>query len=166
MKVSEITHYKLFVDLDGVMCDLDSFVYELTGSHLADDNKKDKDIWKIMNAYQEAGNPTFSILNKMPDADVLWGYVKTYNPDILTATGKHYEYGRKEKVHWVENNLDGYNEILTVRTSREKAQYAKENHILIDDRRKSIDPWREAGGIGILHTDAQSTIQQLKKLGL
>lgn len=166
MKLSEITKYKLFVDLDGVMCDLDSFVYELTGSHLTDDSKKDKEIWKKMNAYQQAGHPTFSILNKMPDADVLWDYVKPYVPAILTATGNNYEYGRKEKTYWVENNLDGYSEILTVVTSREKAQYAEDNHILIDDRHKSIDPWREAGGIGILHIDAQSTIQQLKQFGL
>jgi hypothetical protein len=166
MKVSEITHYKLFVDLDGVMCDLYNFIYELTGSHFTDDNKEDEHIWKQVNAYQEAGNPTFSILNKMPDADVLWEYVKPYNPAILTATGKLYDYGRKEKVAWVEKHLSGYSDIITVTTSREKAKYAKDNHILIDDRHKSIDPWREAGGIGILHTDAQNTIRQLKKLGI
>jgi hypothetical protein len=47
-----------------------------------------------------------------------------------------------------------------------KAAYAKPNHILIDDREKSIQPWREAGGIGILHTSAADTISQLQKLGL
>jgi hypothetical protein len=29
-----------------------------------------------------------------------------------------------------------------------------------------FDEWRAAGGIGILHTSAADTIQQLKKLGL
>ena len=38
--------------------------------------------------------------------------------------------------------------------------------ILIDDRLKSIGPWRQKGGIGILHTDANETIRQLKRLGL
>lgn len=166
MKASEITHYKLFVDLDGVMCDLNSFVYELTGSDLSDDSKLDKHIWDIVNQYQEEGHPTFSILNKMPDADVLWDYIRVYRPAILTATGMLYDYGTKEKTQWVHKNLNGYSEIITVPTSREKAKYAKPNHILIDDRHKSIDPWREAGGIGILHKDAESTIQKLQKLGI
>ena len=41
-----------------------------------------------------------------------------------------------------------------------------ENSILIDDRKKKIDQWIAAGGIGILHTDAASTIEKLKELGL
>ena len=40
------------------------------------------------------------------------------------------------------------------------------NHILIDDRLSNIEQWRSQGGIGILHTSAVNTIQQLKELGL
>ena len=47
-----------------------------------------------------------------------------------------------------------------------KKNYANANSILIDDMQKNIDQWRAAGGIGILHTSAASTIEQLKKLGL
>ena len=47
-----------------------------------------------------------------------------------------------------------------------KKNYAAPNHILIDDKKSNIDEWRAAGGIGILHTSAADTIQQLKKLGL
>ena len=36
--------------------------------------------------------------------------------------------------------------------------------VLIDDRQKNIDAWIEAGGIGILHTSAANTINQLKAL--
>lgn len=166
MKVSEVTQYKIYVDLDGVLCDLQSFIYELTGSRFAGNNKEDKHIWKQFNVHQEAGNPSFSILDKMPDADVLWNHVKGYHPNILTATGKLYDYGKREKTEWVRKNLDGYDKILTVPTSRDKAKYANYDHILIDDRHKSIDPWLDAGGIGILHTDATSTIKRLQELGI
>ena len=37
---------------------------------------------------------------------------------------------------------------------------------LIDDRKSNIDQWIASGGIGILHTSAADTIQQLKNLGL
>ena len=42
----------------------------------------------------------------------------------------------------------------------------KENAILIDDFASNIKRWEAAGGIGILHKNANDTIQQLKKLGL
>ena len=53
-----------------------------------------------------------------------------------------------------------------VRKSNDKAAYAAPNHILIDDRSKSIQPWVAAGGIGILHTNAANTIRQLKEVGI
>jgi len=37
---------------------------------------------------------------------------------------------------------------------------------LIDDRKSNIEQWISQGGIGILHTSAADTIQQLKKLGI
>jgi len=55
---------------------------------------------------------------------------------------------------------------LTLAQAYLKKNYAAPNHILIDDRESNIDQWRAAGGIGILHTSAAGTIQQLKKLGL
>ena len=40
----------------------------------------------------------------------------------------------------------------------------QEGDILIDDYPSNIRAWEKAGGIGILHTDAQSTIQQLQTI--
>ena len=55
-------------------------------------------------------------------------------------------------------------ECIVVRKSPDKAQYAHPKAILIDDRMKSIEPWRAAGGIGILHTSAEDTIAQLQSI--
>ena len=46
-----------------------------------------------------------------------------------------------------------------------KQAQSGENHILIDDRPKNIEEWESKGGIGILHTDAFSTIERLKEIG-
>ena len=46
-----------------------------------------------------------------------------------------------------------------------KARFAGPNKILIDDREDNIAAWKAAGGIGILHTDAFSTIAKLKEIG-
>ena len=60
--------------------------------------------------------------------------------------------------------MPGTNLILAPRAN--KQDYAKKNAILIDDLQPTIDEWNAKGGIGILHTSAASTIDQLKALGL
>jgi hypothetical protein len=44
-----------------------------------------------------------------------------------------------------------------------KFKHCDSGDILIDDMEKNIIPWRNAGGIGILHGNTYNTIQQLKK---
>jgi hypothetical protein len=41
----------------------------------------------------------------------------------------------------------------------------KRPNVLIDDHKGNIRDWESAGGIGIVHTDAASTINDLKKIG-
>lgn len=166
MKANQIKTLTLFVDLDGVLADLDKFVFETFGQRLTGNNRVDNPLWEKIHAMQESGEPTFSILDPMPDAYALWNRIEMYRPHILTATGKLYEYGTKEKNQWVRKNLTNHGRVFTVPTSKNKAQYARENHVLIDDRRKSIDPWQAAGGIGILHTSAAETVRELERLGL
>lgn len=160
--------YHIYVDLDGVLADLESEIekvldIKITTSDGGTDWDNSDEIWKRL---RELDEPNFSNLKKLPDADELWNYVKRHNPDILTATGKPAERNGRQKVEWAKKNLSGYNEIRTVVGSAMKAQYAWPDAILIDDRMKSIGPWREKGGIGILHTSAADTIKQLKELGL
>ena len=49
-------------------------------------------------------------------------------------------------------------------TGSQKGMFALEGSVLIDDRKKNIEAWEDNGGIGILHTSAEDTINQLKKL--
>lgn len=167
MRLFEIkTEYKIYVDLDGVMADLDKLVKERTGKTFDQLRATGTGFTKFVAAEREEGNTIFDKLDKMPGADYLWAYLVKYNPDILTATGYPTEKATAEKIRWVMDNLSGYNQILTTTSGAEKKKYAAPNHILIDDRMKAIGPWREAGGIGILHTSAEDTISELKLLGL
>jgi len=75
---------------------------------------------------------------------------------------------KKDKSSWVQKNL-GLNssDVHLVKRSM-KREYATTNgqpNILIDDHPKNIKEWQAAGGIGILHQGASSTIQKLKKMG-
>ena len=167
MKLFEIkTDYRIFVDLDGVMADLDKHVKAITGKTFLQLRATGTGFTEFVENERKQGHSVFDQLDPMPDAHVLWSYIEKYRPDILTATGVPKEEATAEKVRWVFNNLDGFKNIYTVRSGAQKARYAAPNHILIDDRDKSIIPWRAAGGIGIQHVSAVDTINQLKKLGL
>jgi len=167
MKLFELkTDYKIYVDLDGVMADLDKHVKTITGKSFEELRASGSGFTEFCASEREQGNTVFDDLDKMPDADILWEYVKPYNPDILTATGYPVEKATAEKIRWVIENLSGYNKILTTTSGKDKHVYAAPNHILIDDRMKAIGPWRGAGGIGIEHKSAADTISQLKSLGL
>lgn len=168
MKLFEIQNskYTIYVDLDGVLADLYGEIYNITGHWMIhDDDGVDAPAWNQINEYRKKGNRLFENLNLLPDAMVLWNYVKKYNPHILTALGKVMtEQTDEEKRKWVRKNLTGYDQIYTVKFSKMKANYASPTSILIDDRMRSIGPWRKAGGVGILHENAVDTIRQLKEL--
>ncbi|TFG98354.1 hypothetical protein E4H12_06320 [Candidatus Thorarchaeota archaeon] len=167
--VLEQQQYELYVDLDGVLVDFAELVARLVpglvdGSKTPENKKLDRKMWQTVSWLAKRGEPFWGQMNPMPDAMTLWNYIKKYNPQILSATGM---VGNPvpEKKAWVQKHL-GNIKVNLVKRAVEKAQYAAPNRILIDDKMKAITPWREAGGIGIHHTSAANTIDQLKELGL
>jgi len=99
----------------------------------------------------------------MEDGKNYWNYIKDYDVELLSSPSRS-ETSRLGKRLWVRNNLPGIK--LTLAQAYNKKNYAEPNHILIDDRTSNIEQWIKAGGIGILHTSAEDTINQLKALGL
>ena len=165
MNLSEISKYKIFVDLDGVMSNLNKFVMQHTGRSFHELRSEHK-FTDFVQRYRAKHGSLFDRLEKMPDADILWGYIETHRPNILTATGPLYEEGAKEKIAWVRKNLNGFGRIYTVVSGKDKYRYASPDSIIIDDTPVAINNWRQVGGIGILHTSARETINTLYKLGL
>lgn len=159
MKLTEITtKHKIFLDLDGVMADFDKGICDITGKRCH--QLSDKAIWK---AVDEAGD-FFANLPMMKDAKELWNVVRKHDVEVLTGLPDTYD-AESHKEEWVQNNLSKDIKVNVVK-SKNKHKFAKENHILIDDRKDLIKQWEEKGGIGILHKNAKQTIEQLNKLGI
>ena len=157
----EETQYTIYCDMDGVLVDFDRGYQELTGmtTQQADANGVEA-FWEPLT---KAGAKFWITLNWMSDGKQLWNYIKKYNPILLSAPSRE-ESSKLGKRVWVKRELPGTKLIL--RYAPQKQEYASPTSILIDDREKNIDQWEAAGGIGILHTSAANTIEQLKQLGL
>lgn len=160
--------YEVYVDLDGVIVNFAEHAKDLTGIDIDNAGKEDRNkFWKHIERHVKQGKPFFAAMSPMDDAYKLWNYVAKFSPTILSATGHIFGAG-KEKREWVREYLGAgvADKAIFVRNSHDKAKYASPTSILIDDRTKSITPWEEAGGIGILHKTAELTIKRLKELGL
>lgn len=173
MKLIEVLdiEYKLFVDLDGVLADFSKSAALLMGepfkfSRYNTDKEFQKRMWSFINPYVKSGGKFWEDMDMLPDAKVLWNYVRKYNPTILTATGrKNQENIGAQKRAWVHKHLGDYN-VIVVQDAADKVKHLVDTGVLIDDSPKAINPWNSDGGIGILHTSAKHSIEQLKELGL
>jgi len=159
--INEKQQYKIYCDMDGVIVDFEDGYKRLTGKNIKGNHVKgDADFWQPIT---DAGANFWINLDWMPDGEQLWKYIKNYSPSILSAPSRE-KSSRTGKKIWVEDNIPGTKLIL--KPAPEKQELAEPNAILIDDREDNIEQWINAGGIGILHTSANDTITQLKKLGL
>ena len=154
--------YTLYCDMDGVLCDFERRFEDLTGmSPKKLKNKKGLDeFWRVID---EDGVRFWVGMPWMPDGKKLWKFIKPLHPTLLSAPSWD-NTSRLGKRLWVRNNTPDTKLILASRAN--KQQYSKKNSILIDDMPQTIEEWESGGGIGILHTSANSTIDRLKQLGL
>ena len=110
-------------------------------------------------------------IEPMNDAKRLIEFVSKHDYEMLTAPSRK-DQSIIGKSLWIKDKIG------KIFPSKPKVNYrqAKQKHlikpqlteydILIDDREDTIGRWNEAGGTGILHTSANDTITQLKKLKL
>ena len=162
-EIIEEPKYKIFSDMDGVLTDFDaSFKKASDGIAPRDYEKKfgkDK-FWELIDG---KGVGYWVGMPYMSDGEQYWNYIKDYDVELLSSPSRS-STSRLGKRLWVRNNMPGVK--LTLAQASKKQNYANPDSILIDDRKSNIDQWISQGGIGILHTSAANTIQQLKKLGL
>lgn len=155
--------FTVFCDLDGVLADFEKKVSEINKIefHKLPRGK----MWPSISNYDKTVEPFFESLELMPDAMELIHFVRSnfINHAILTACGNTPRNAAEQKRNWCRKRF-GDIVVKTVQDSHQKAQFATPKSILIDDRNKSIDPWVQAGGIGVLHKSAKDSIDQVKRI--
>jgi len=161
-QATQVSQYKIFCDMDGVLCDFDRRFEQFGGMKPKEYESRfgTKKFWELID---KVGEQFWSKMPWMSDGKQLWTYISKYKPVLLSAPSMNPS-SRYGKHLWVNENLPGTKLILAKR--EKKRNYSGKNQILIDDRPDNINEWVYEGGIGILHTSAQQTINDLKELGL
>ncbi len=154
---------KIFLDMDGVIADFHNGYRKMWGSNEFDREEFRESVLK---------HKIFERLDKMPDADVLLNFLaglKEVEVEMLTSVGTHrVEQGnaaKEQKTNWLLNHGILYKRNFS-RNKVEKSEHATPETLLIDDSIGCVDPFRAKGGHAILHVSADSTIMQLKALGV
>ena len=103
----------------------------------------------------------------MNDMKTLVDYIKGTGIDweILSCSGmQNRDRVAKDKFKWIRKHVDIDVLVTCTLKGKDKAIYARPEHVLIDDKASNITAWQNAGGIGIHHTHAKDTINCLTKL--
>ena len=162
-------NYKIYVDMDGVVADFDKRFTDLSGMSPSEfESKNGKNaFWDFIDVKHKLA---FWVgIPPMSDAQSLMDYVSKHDYEMLTAPSikKESLMGKGLWIrNWANKGLFPSKPKVNYKPAKNKHHFAAPNHILIDDKQSTIDSWNAAGGIGILHTSAGNTINQLKKLEL
>lgn len=160
---------KIYFDLDGVMANFEKACVETIGIHYWD-RTTDK-YWHILEKV-----PRFYYnLEVLPDAYEM--FMRTYEKhgsdvvEVLTGCPeptKELATASNDKIKWFHDFIHPDVTVNTVVGGKNKWKFLADNPgaVLIDDYMRNIKQWIEHGGVGILHTDAPSTIAKLKLLNL
>ena len=161
--IVEFDNPQIYCDMDGVVADFISYTTNILGHKFTDDDWDDLPV------------DMFLQLPPMKDAHVLWGYIKQFQPFMLTAVpresrGPIAKRAWKDKTRWMLKNFKLPSNRMKIVLRKHKKNFAmdgrdKRPNILIDDHLGNIREWESAGGIGVHHINANSTINDLKKIG-
>lgn len=174
---------EIYLDLDGVLVDFRAGAKAVAGGTPSDFKRGPAQQAAITKIFDTSAD-FWANLHPVHDFEMLWNYVKKYNPHILSAvpysndtnrvlSSKSTVYAQEGKWAWVKKFTNIPRDRVNVVQRQHKSNFAtsaKNGHVvsnlLIDDTAQNVNEWRSNRGVAILHVSAADTIQQLRALGV
>jgi len=157
----------IYIDMDGVVADFDTFVGGVLGREIGWGTSQDltDDEWVKLASVDRL----YYQLPLMPDATKLVAYAKSLSTrfyiEFLTAIPRRTTIpsAQADKQAWITKYFPGMRMNIGP-FSRDKQKWCIPGDILIDDRPSNIKEWEAAGGIAIYHTgDVNATIKYINR---
>lgn len=152
----------VYLDLDGVLADFEK-EYDKRYKNLKDTSVEE--LLVIKKTFADIH--FFRSLPLMKDAKKLVKMIEKYpvNLRVLTSVGK---WGSKDnaidKVLWLKQYFPKLaSKFDYVKTSTDKARFAKPDVLLVDDRLKSTKPFKAAGGETVFYKNFKDAEAKIKK---
>ena len=144
-----------------VICDFIGGYEQLTGKDFAKTDKDER--WEEIKAKKDF----WATLDWMSDSQRMWKLINKYNANILSAYSNRDANSRSIRRNGCPRmqNLTGKVHLVMRADKQKYATTGGKPCILIDDYKKNIIEWENAGGIGIHHLSPTQTISQLKRYG-
>lgn len=152
--------FKIAIDLDGVCAAFHSKVKEIYKEEWS------PTAWKVIDKYPNL----FYHLDVLPDArfgmNAIDNLHRAHNIPVffLTALPKPTNQlvtSAPDKIRWVREKLDSKYPVYCSMSWERKVNWVSPDTILIDDMKRNIDAWESAGGIGIHHSNWNTSIEKL-----
>lgn len=156
--VSEVVNspYKIYCDMDGVLCDFLKQWEIFYGESAADAKKRDRD--KFGDTLNSTSFEFWATMKWMPGSKRMWDVISKYGVTILSSPADTPDCIAGKKA-WIQKNMPGTPSVFE--KSYNKQKYAAPDAILIDDYKRNIDQWQAKGGIDILYINANQVINNL-----
>lgn len=163
-KPASAHRFELNWDLDGVLANFHSHVETLIGVPLSQITHNDE-LWERLLHHPRL----FRDIPPFPEMVELFTELRAVYPTrIITARPRRdtMSHAEPDKRDWVHKHLGDVDTIVCL--ARDKQTNLKNRdgitEILIDDMPSNIKRWEAAGGVGILHTDYQTTFDRLTSI--
>lgn len=156
--MSDEKNFQIYLDLDGLFADFEEGFKKISG-YYPKEVAKGK-LWGTIHRAEHF----FYNLPMIKESKKLWQVVEPTDPIFLTGLPSSAQ-GKEDKIRWVHKHYGDQYDVIVV-PKKEKRNYAKPNHILIDDTHSNVNEWNADGGIGIFHEkdNFHRTITELKNI--
>jgi len=173
----------LFLDMDGVQCDFFTAWAQWHNKKFGMDHverykdigskeQREQSIKELTSEGPEFVEQFFANLEPLPNFVKLFKWLNDNKiPYIILSAplrGNN-EASARGKTKWLEKNHPGYARYGQPIYRGDKERMATKggvNNVLVDDHKKNIEAWDNAGGIGVLYRDnnVKSAIEELNKI--
>ena len=148
--------YKIYCDMDGVLCDFLKQWKKFYKVDAKDSKKLDRSEFETM--LNSTSFEFWATMEWMPGSKRMWDIISKHGVTILSSPADSADCIAGKKA-WIQKNMPGTPSIFE--KSYDKQKYAAPDAILIDDYKRNIDQWKAKGGIDVQYINANQVINDL-----